>query len=101
MLQPRVTLSVTGELAPSIVAGLYTVPMPDDSRIPGRNAEEMALNGSVLSTVQDGGPGHTELRTCIFGYVGEFPYRAVPSAADRPNFGHSRPPKSEGRRTHP
>ena len=38
---------------------------------------------------------------CIFGYVGEFPYRAVPSAADRPNFGHSRPPKSEGRRTHP
>ena len=26
----------------------YTVPMPDDSRIPGRNAEEVALNGSVL-----------------------------------------------------
>ena len=42
-----------------------------------------------------------ELVSCIFGYVGEFPYRAVPSAADRPNFGHSRPPKSEGRRTHP
>ena len=38
----------------------YTVPMPDDSRIPGRNAEEMALNGSVLSTVQDGGPRLTE-----------------------------------------
>ena len=34
----------------------YTVPMPDDSLIPGRNAEEMALNGSVLSTVQNGGP---------------------------------------------
>ena len=34
----------------------YTVPMPNDSPIPGRNAEEMALNGSVLSTVEDGGP---------------------------------------------
>ena len=30
----------------------YTIPMPDDSQIPGRNAEEMALNGSVLSTVK-------------------------------------------------
>ena len=28
----------------------YTVPMPDDSRIPGRNAEDLVLNGSVLST---------------------------------------------------
>ena len=34
----------------------YTVPMPDDSLIPGRNAEDMALNGSVLSTVKNGGP---------------------------------------------
>ena len=33
----------------------YTIPMPDDSPIPGRNAEEMALNGSVLSTVKNGG----------------------------------------------
>ena len=38
----------------------YTVPMPDDSLIPGRNAEEMALNGSVLSTVQNGGPRSIE-----------------------------------------
>ena len=30
--------------------------MPDDSPILGRNAEEMALNGSVLSTVKNGGP---------------------------------------------
>ena len=30
--------------------------MPDDSPIPGRNAEEMVLNGSVLSTVKNGGP---------------------------------------------
>ena len=41
----------------------YTIPMPDDSPIPGRNAEEMALNGSVLSTVKNGGPARTELRT--------------------------------------
>ena len=37
--------------------------MPDDSPIPGRNAEEMVLNGSVLSTVKNGGPSKTELRT--------------------------------------
>ena len=30
----------------------YTIPMPDDSRIPGKDAEEMALNGSVLSIVK-------------------------------------------------
>ena len=41
----------------------YTIPMPNDSPIPGRNAEEMALNGSVLSTVKNGGPSKTELRT--------------------------------------
>ena len=34
----------------------YTVPMPDDSLIPGRATEKVALNGSVLSTEQDGGP---------------------------------------------
>ena len=37
----------------------YTIPMPDDSPIPGRNAEEMVLNGSVLSTVKNGGPPGT------------------------------------------
>jgi site-specific DNA recombinase len=41
----------------------YTVPMPDDSLIPGRATEKVALNGSVLSTVHDGGPARTELRT--------------------------------------
>ena len=30
----------------------YTIPMPDDSRIPGRSGEEMALNATVLSTRQ-------------------------------------------------
>ena len=33
----------------------YTMPMPDDSLIPGRATEKVALNGSVLSTVHDGG----------------------------------------------
>ena len=32
----------------------YTVPMPDDSPIPGKRTEDMALNGSVLSTVKSG-----------------------------------------------
>ena len=36
--------------------------MPDDSRIPGGNAEEMPLDGSVLSTVKIGGRSRT--RTC-------------------------------------
>ena len=35
--------------------------MPDDSPIPGRDAEEMVLNGSVLSTVKFGGPACTVL----------------------------------------
>ena len=37
----------------------YTVPMPDDRLIPGRAAEKVALNGSVLSTLPDGGPTGT------------------------------------------
>ena len=44
----------------------YTIPMPDDSPIPGRNAEEMALNGSVLSTVKNGGPAWTRTRDLRF-----------------------------------
>ena len=39
----------------------YTVPMPDDSSIPGRAAENVALNGSVLSTLPDGGRTGTVL----------------------------------------
>ena len=34
----------------------YTVPIPDDSLIPGRAAEKVALNGSILPTLPDGGP---------------------------------------------
>ena len=41
----------------------YTVPMPDDSSIPGRAAEKVPLTGSVLSTLPDGGPSGTVLRT--------------------------------------
>ena len=37
----------------------YTIPMPDDSRIPGMDAEEVALHGPALSTVKYGGPGRT------------------------------------------
>ena len=37
--------------------------MPDDSLIPGRATEKVALNGSVLSTVHDGGPKLTVDRT--------------------------------------
>ena len=39
----------------------YTIPMPDDSSIPGGVAEKVALNGSVLSTVQNGGAGLDEI----------------------------------------
>ena len=41
----------------------YTVPMPEDSLAPGMSAEDMVLNGSVLSTVPVGGPECTVLRT--------------------------------------
>ena len=41
----------------------YTIPMPDDSPIPGRDAEEMALHTPVLSTVKFGGPDLTKSRT--------------------------------------
>ena len=41
----------------------YSIPMPQDSSIEGRDAEEVALHGPVLSTVKLGGPARTELRT--------------------------------------
>ena len=41
----------------------YTIPMPEDSSIPGSDAEEMALNGSVLDFVSIGEPGLTVNRT--------------------------------------
>ena len=41
----------------------YTIPMPDDSPIGGKDAEELALHSPVLSSVKSGGPGRTDLRT--------------------------------------
>ena len=39
----------------------YSIPMPEDSPIGGRDTEEVALDAPVLSTVKLGGPGRTEL----------------------------------------
>ena len=41
----------------------YTVPMPDNSLIPGRAAEKVALPGSVLPTLHVGGLECPVLRT--------------------------------------
>ena len=41
----------------------YSIPMPEDSPIVGRDTEEVALDAPVLSTVKLGGPARTELRT--------------------------------------
>ena len=48
----------------------YTVPMPDDSLIPGRSAEKVALNGAVLPTLPDGGPILTVGRTVFEMWLG-------------------------------
>ena len=48
----------------------YTVPMPDDSRAPGKATEKVALPDAVLSTVHDGGPKRTVLRTRTKGRNG-------------------------------
>ena len=41
----------------------YIIPMPEDSPIEGRDAEELALHAPVLSTVKYGGPDWTKSRT--------------------------------------
>ncbi len=41
----------------------YTIPMPQDSRIAGMDAEDVAIPRPVLSTVNRGGPRRTDLRT--------------------------------------
>ena len=46
----------------------YTVPMPDDSPIPGKRTEDMVLNGSVLSTVKSGPPNWTKSRTFVLRF---------------------------------
>ena len=47
------------ELLPDNAVVRYTVPMPDDSLIPGEKAQEILLNGSVVSSVKASPP------TCI------------------------------------
>ena len=42
-------------VSPGRPAIVYSIPMPEDSRIPGMDAEEFALHGTVLSTVKNGG----------------------------------------------
>ncbi len=50
-------------VAPGAATIRYTIPMPDDSPLRGGKAEEVALDGPVLSTVKSGGPTRTVLRT--------------------------------------
>ena len=45
----------------------YTIPMPVESAIHGGRVEEMALNGSLLSTVKNGGPG--KIRTSDLSFI--------------------------------
>ena len=45
------------EVAPGRAVIRYSIPMPEDSWIPGRDMEEVALTSPVLSTVHCGGPG--------------------------------------------
>ena len=46
----------------------YTVPMPEDSLIPGGATEKVALNGAVLPSVKSGGAGGTRTR-CLFNAI--------------------------------
>ncbi len=41
----------------------YTVPMPEDSIVPGGATEKVALDGAVLPIVKNGGPDWTKSRT--------------------------------------
>ena len=43
------------DVAPGSAVIRYSIPMPEDSRIPGRDVEEIALVAPVLSTVHYGG----------------------------------------------
>ena len=47
--------------------------MPDDSLIPGRATEKVALNGAVLPSVKSGGPNKAELRTLYLWLCGRIP----------------------------
>ena len=51
------------DVAPGRAVIRYSIPMPDDSRIPGRDVEELALRVPVLSNLHYGGPDWTKSRT--------------------------------------
>ena len=68
------------ELLPDNAVVRYTVPMPDDSLIPGKKAQEIPLNGSVVSSVKVSPPNLTVDRTG--------PWRAI-SSASLPGMGLS------------
>ena len=51
------------DVAPGRAVIRYSIPMPEDSRIPGRDTEEVALTSPVLSTVHYGGPRGTVSQT--------------------------------------
>ena len=55
------------ELLPDNAVVRYTVPMPDDSLIPGKKAQEIPLNGSVVSTVDVSPPKRTRTKgvSCV------------------------------------
>ena len=50
----------------------YTVPMPDDSFLAGRAAENVPLDASILSTVHVGPPHWTKSRTFVLSFTLEF-----------------------------
>ena len=56
------------ELLPDNAVVRYTVPMPDDSLIPGKKAQEIPLNGSVVSTVDVSPPNWTKSRTFVLKF---------------------------------
>ena len=53
------------ELLPDNAVVRYSVPMPDDSLIPGKKVQEIPLNGSVVSSVNGSPPDLTKSRTFI------------------------------------
>ena len=51
----------------------YYAPMPDYSRVSGRNVEELVLNGAVLSTVRNGRPKRGCTRSTWRGWASALP----------------------------
>ena len=56
------------ELLPDNAVVRYSVPMPDDSLIPGKKVQEIPLNGSVVSSVNGSPPDLTKSRTFMLRF---------------------------------